>query len=107
MFALSTRVGHSRRQPLQETHSFMVSSISSDAKASGPSWPEMARRRELGRPRVTSRSLPVTRNDGHITLATCLRHSPLLLHISTAPWNPPPAPGEADEPSAIGISGTR
>ena len=89
---MSTPVGHSRRQPLQETQSFMVSSISSEASASGPSCPEMARRSVLARPRVTSRSSPVTRNEGHITPAADLRHSPLLLHISTAPWNPPPAP---------------
>ena len=90
---MSTPVGHSRRQPLQETHSFIVSSMSSEANASGPSWPEMARRNALARPRVTSRSLPVMRKEGHITPATCLRHSPLLLHISTAPWKPRPGAG--------------
>ncbi len=37
IFAMSTPVGHSRRQALQETHSFIVASISSEANASGPS----------------------------------------------------------------------
>ena len=77
----------------KDTHSFMVSSMASLVSASGPSWPEMASRSELARPRVTSRSLPVTRKEGHITPPPRLRHSPLLLHISTAPWNPRPAPG--------------
>ncbi len=61
ILAMSTPVGHSRRQPLQETHSFSVSIISSEASASGPRRPEMARRSVLARPRVTSFSSRVTR----------------------------------------------
>ena len=59
--AMSTDIGHSRLQALQETQSFMVSCISSETSASGPSCPERARRRVLARPRVTSRSFRVTR----------------------------------------------
>ena len=36
-----------------------------------------------------------------------LRQAPLLLHISTAPWNPPPSPGQADQSSAVRIGPTR
>ena len=61
MRAMSTPVGHSRRQPLQDTQSFSVSAISSEVSASGPSWPVIASRSELARPRVTSRSSRVTR----------------------------------------------
>ena len=46
---------------LQDTHSFSVSAISSDVNASGPSWPDIASRSVLARPRVTSFSLRVTR----------------------------------------------
>src|SRR6266513_3948448 len=85
---MSTPVGHSRLQPLQDTHSSSVSYISSEVKASGPSWPESARRSELARPRVRWRSSPVARKDGHIVPASNLRQCPLLLHISTAAANP-------------------
>ncbi len=61
IFAMSTPVGHSRRQALQETQSFSVSNISSEANASGPSCPESANRSVLARPRVTSRSFLVAR----------------------------------------------
>ena len=61
MRAMSTPVGHSRRQALQETQSFIVSAISSEVSASGPSWPVTARRSELARPRVTSFSSRVAR----------------------------------------------
>jgi hypothetical protein len=58
---MSTPVGHSWRQALQETQSFSVSIIWSDASASGPSWPEIASRKVLARPRVTSFSSRVAR----------------------------------------------
>ena len=48
MRAMSTPVGHSRRQALQETQSFIVSAISSDVSASGPSWPVIASRKRIG-----------------------------------------------------------
>src|SRR4051794_38511158 len=98
---MSTPVGHSWRQALQETQSFSVSIISSDASASGPSCPEMARRKVLARPRVTSFSSRVARYDGHITPPSSFLQAPLLLHISTAPWKPPPAPGYADQSSTV------
>src|SRR5437867_2770358 len=85
---MSTPVGHSRLQPLQDTHRASVSYISSEVKASGPSWPESARRSELARPRVRCRSSPVARKDGHIVPASNLRQWPLLLHISTAAAKP-------------------
>ena len=53
-------------------------------------------RNALARPRVTSCSSCVAMNDGHITSAF-LRHAPLLLHISTAPENPP----QSDQSSAV------
>ena len=61
MRAMSTPVGHSRRHALHETQSLSVSAISSETSASGPSWPVMASRSALARPRVTSRSSRVTR----------------------------------------------
>ena len=61
IFAMSTPVGHSRRQPLQETQSFIASSTSSEAIASAPSWPVSARRSVLARPRVRCFSSRVTR----------------------------------------------
>jgi len=61
ILAISTPVGHSWRQALQDTQSFRVSAISSDASASGPNWPEIASRKVLARPRVTSFSLRVAR----------------------------------------------
>src|SRR5882672_11841027 len=85
---MSTPVGHSRLQPLQDTHRASVSYISSDVNASGPSWPESASRSELARPRVTCRSSPVARNEGHMVPASNLRQCPLLLHISTAAAKP-------------------
>ncbi len=46
---MSTDIGHSRLQALQETHSFSVSAISSEASASGPSCPVSASRRKSRR----------------------------------------------------------
>src|SRR5580704_13805186 len=100
MRAISTPVGHSRLQALQETQSFSVSAISSEAKAPTPSCPDSASRKLLARPRVTSRSSRVTRYEGHIAPPASLRHSPLLLHISTAPESPPALPGYADQSNA-------
>src|SRR5215831_4597862 len=85
---MSTPVGHSRLQPLHETHRSSVSCISSEVKASLPSWPESASRSVLARPRVRCFSSPVARNDGHIVPASNLRQWPLLLHISTAAAKP-------------------
>ena len=104
--AISTPVGHSRLHPLQDTHNFIVSAMSSLAIASGPNWPDRASRSVLARPRVLSFSSPVTRNDGHITPPSSLRQAPLLLHISTAPCIPPAAPGQADQSSCVGNSST-
>src|SRR5215470_10761726 len=85
---MSTPVGHSRLQPLHETHRSSVSRISSEVKASFPSWPESASRSVFARPRVKCFSSPVARNDGHMVPASNLRQWPLLLHISTAAANP-------------------
>src|SRR5215472_13065947 len=85
---MSTPVGHSRLQPLHDTHRARVSYISSEVKASLPSWPESARRRVFARPRVRCFSSPVARNEGHMVPASNLRQWPLLLHISTAAANP-------------------
>src|SRR5690242_20003059 len=85
---MSTPVGHSRLQPLHETHSASVSNISSEVKAPAPSWPERASRRVFARPRVRCFSSPVARNEGHMVPASNLRQWPLLLHISTAAANP-------------------
>ena len=59
MRAMSTPVGHSRRQALQPTHRSMVSFMRSETKASRPSCPLKASRKLLARPRVTSFSSPV------------------------------------------------
>ena len=106
MRAISTPVGHSRLQALQDTQSFMLSAISGLARALAPNWPERARRRLLALPRVESVSFPVTRNDGHITPPVNLRQLPLLLHISTAPCRPPAAPGQADQFNLVGKEST-
>src|SRR6266513_5365732 len=106
---MSTPVGHSRLQPLQDTHRAKVSYISSEVKASGPSWPESASRSELARPRVRWRSSPVTRNEGHIVPASNLRQCPLLLHISTAaakPWLAAPGALHSLQSSTASIFGT-
>src|SRR5436190_23558653 len=107
MRAMSTPVGHSRRHALHETQSFSVSAMLSDVNASGPSWPVSARRNVLARPRVTSRSSRVTRKLGHMAPPSDLRQAPLLLHISTAPNNPPLAPGQLDQSSAVVRSSPR
>src|SRR5580765_1474899 len=90
---MSTPVGHSRLQPLHDTHSSSVSYIALDTNASSPgcagNWPESASRSVLARPRVRCCSSPVARNDGHIVPASNLRQCPLLLHISTALSKPP------------------
>src|SRR5690349_7389700 len=85
---MSTPVGHSRLQPLHDTHSASVSNISCEVKASAPNCPERASRSVLARPRVRCPSSPVARKDGHIVPASNLRQWPLLLHISTAAANP-------------------
>src|SRR5258706_16378355 len=85
---MSTPVGHSRLQPLHDTHRSSVSYISSEVNASSPSCPEIASRSVLARPRVRCFSSPVARNDGHMVPASNLRQWPLLLHISTAAANP-------------------
>src|SRR3954470_18723369 len=89
IFAMSTPVGHSRLQPLHETHRSSVLNISSDVNASGPSCPEIASRSVFARPRVRCCSSRVTRYDGHMVPASNLRQWPLLLHISTALSKPP------------------
>src|SRR5260370_31149349 len=88
---MSTPVGHSRLQPLHEMHSAIVSRISSEVSASGPSWPESARRKVLARPRVRCCSSPVARQDGHITPGSDLRQGPFLLPISAALAETPPS----------------
>src|SRR6185312_11451554 len=95
--AISTPVGHSRLQPLHDTHSAIVSRISSDTSASGPSCPDSARRSVLARPRVRCCSSPVARYDGHITPGSDLRQAPLLLHISAALAKEP----HSDQSSAV------
>ena len=94
---MSTPVGQSRLQPLQLTHSAIVSCIASLVNASAPSWPDSASRSVLARPRVRCFSSRVTRQLGHMVPASNLRQWPLLLHISTAAAKPPvtspPVPG--------------
>src|SRR5215212_9224803 len=87
MRAMSTPVGHSRLQPLHDTHRSSASFTASSPAS--PNWPESARRKVLALPLVKSLSFPVARNDGHIVPASNLRQWPLLLHISTAPLKPP------------------
>src|SRR5438874_2318507 len=57
-------------------------------------WPAPARQAAPGaEARDAFRQPGQPRNLGHITPPASERQEPLLLHISTAPWNPPPAPG--------------
>src|SRR5690349_21050439 len=96
---MSTPVGHSRRQALQETQRSRVRFISGLVKASLPSWPEIASRRELARPRVRCCSSRVARKEGHMAPPTSFRQVPLLLHISTAEPKPP----QSDQSRAVFI----
>src|SRR5476651_2545972 len=100
---MSTPVGHSRLQPLHDTHRSIVSYISCDTNASSlaciGSCPDNASRNVLARPRVKCCSSPVARNDGHIVPASNLRQWPLLLHISTALSKPP----HSDQSSTVFI----
>src|ERR1700726_4680409 len=96
---MSTPVGHSRLQPLHDTHNSIVSCIASEVSAPGPSWPDSARRSVLARPRVRCCSSPVARYDGHITPGSDLRQAPLLLHISAALAKPP----HSDQSSAVSM----
>src|SRR5687767_5576855 len=101
---MSTPVGHSRLQPLHDTHKSSASYTASDANPWGPSCPESASRSVLARPRVRCCSSPVARNDGHIVPASNLRQWPLLLHISTAaakPWLAAPGTLHSDQSSAV------
>ena len=98
-FAISTPVGHSRLQPLQETHSAIASAVASEARPPG-NCPVSASRSVFARPRVRCCSSCVARKLGHMTLASDFRQVPLLLHISTAPSSPPWGPGQADQSSA-------
>ena len=59
--AMSTPVGHSRLHPLHDTQSDIASAISAESRPSFPSWPVMASRSALARPRVEWRSSPVAR----------------------------------------------
>src|SRR5918993_5864408 len=87
MRAMSTPVGHSRLQPLHETHRSSAAFTASSPSA--PSWFDRARRKVLARPRVRCFSSSVARYDGHMVPASNLRQWPLLLHISTALSKPP------------------
>src|SRR5258706_12764629 len=96
MRAMSTPVGHSRLQPLQDTHRSSGSFTATSEFV--PSCPESARRSVFARPRVRCCSSCVTRYEGHIVPASNLRQWPLLLHISTALSRPP----HSDQSSAGG-----
>ena len=52
------------------------------------SWPDIASRSALARPRVVSSSLRVAMYDGHIVPPSVLRQAPTPLHISTADAKP-------------------
>src|SRR6202140_3502793 len=97
---MSTPVGHSRLHPLHPTHRSIVAYIASLVNASAPSCPDNASRSVFARPRVRCCSSPVTRNDGHMTPGSRLRHAPLLLHISIAP----PSPPHSDQSRTVGNS---
>ena len=89
---MSTPVGHSRRQPLQDTQSFSVSAISSEVERIRP---ELAGDREPQRVGAAARDVALVAGDAIARAhhaAGRARQAPLLLHISTAPWKPPPAP---------------
>src|SRR3990170_1578565 len=87
MRAMSTPVGHSRLQPLQETQRSSASFTMESE--SDPNCPDSARRSVLARPRVRCFSSRVARYEGHMVPASNLRQWPLLLHISTALSRPP------------------
>ena len=82
MRAMSTPVGHSRLQPLQDTHRSSASHRRGMRRRDR--LPDSARRSVLARPRVRCCSSLVARNEGHMVPASNLRQWPLLLHISTA-----------------------
>ena len=98
--AISTPVGHSRRQALQPIQSFRLSSIASEVMPLRPSCPDSARRRTLALPLVECCSSRVARKEGHIAPPESFLHAPLLLHISTAPLKLP----QEDQSNSVGNS---
>src|SRR5580658_7972265 len=89
---MSTPVGHSRRQPLHEMQSDIVSAIASEVSASGPSWPDSARRSELARPRVKCCSSPVAVRGAHHAGVGFAAGAVVVAHLGgageTAPFGP-------------------
>ena len=67
-------------QALQDTQSFMASSIGVEASAPSPSWPEIASLITLARPLGLSRSSRVTAWDGQEKLCSAERQWPRPEH---------------------------
>src|SRR5680860_403358 len=104
---MSTPVGQSRLQPLQDTQRSGASLTSLPARPSDPKCPDNASRNVLARPRVRCCSSRVMRKLGHMVPASNFRQWPLLLHISTALISPdvgsPALPGAPCSP----VNGSR
>ena len=91
---MSTVLGHSLLQALHDRHKSSTSCTPSDASAASgspapSSWPLIASRSALARPRTVSFSLRVAMYDGHMVPEPTLRQAPTPLHCSTAAWKPP------------------
>ena len=81
----------------------MVSRMSSETSASGPSWPDKASRNVLARPRVRCCSSPVARNDGHMTAGVARAAGAVVVaHLDRAgepaPFRPVERGGERQRP---------
>ena len=103
---MSTPVGHSRLQALQETQSSSVSAISSERQRVRA---ELAGHREPQRVGAAAGDIALVARDAVARAhdaARDFRQAPLLLHISTAPCSPPDAPGQADQSKAVSMSST-
>ncbi len=98
---MSTLVGHSALHALHSRQRSSTSWTWGSVKPSKPSWPVIARRSRLARPRVLSFSSRVAWNEGHIVPDRVLRHSPTPAHSSAAGSRPP----SAEKSNVVGTSG--
>ena len=88
---MSTFVGHSLLHALHSRHRSSTSWTRGSVNPWKPSWPVIANRSRLARPRVLSFSSRVAWNEGHIVPSRFFRQAPTPAHISAAGSRPPSA----------------
>ena len=89
MRAMSTLTGHSLLHARHSRQRSRASCRPGSSSPCGPSWPVIARRSTLARPRVECASSRVAMYEGHIVPSPVLRQAPTPLHASTARPKPP------------------